>query len=145
MVNLGPLAAEIGPVGWGTLANFSGFRVLAALLHGTAVVGVNQALWRRTVGAIYIRQGGHHVGHWPHSSINVKCEYDIRRINMSCTTITVCLQYPVTRNITTEAWYHSSLADFVYTVSKKQATTILSITSRNVDRFSNFFHQHIRW
>jgi len=33
MVNVGPLAAEIGPVVWGTPANFNGFRVLAALLH----------------------------------------------------------------------------------------------------------------
>jgi len=34
MVNFGPLAAEIGPVVWGTPANFNGFRVLTALLHG---------------------------------------------------------------------------------------------------------------
>jgi len=34
MVNFGPLAAEIDPVVWGTPANFNGFRVLAALLHG---------------------------------------------------------------------------------------------------------------
>jgi len=26
-------------------ANFNGFRVLAALLHGTVVVGVSQTLW----------------------------------------------------------------------------------------------------
>jgi len=32
---LGPLAAEIDPVVCGTPANFNGFRVLAALLHGT--------------------------------------------------------------------------------------------------------------
>ena len=38
MVNLGPLAAEIGPVVWGTTANFNGFRVLAALLHGTGAL-----------------------------------------------------------------------------------------------------------
>jgi len=37
MVNFGPLTAEIGPVVWGTAANFNGFRVLAALLHGTLV------------------------------------------------------------------------------------------------------------
>jgi len=37
MVNFGPLVAEIGPVVWGTPANFSGFRVFAALLHGTPV------------------------------------------------------------------------------------------------------------
>ena len=35
MANVGPLAAEIDPVVWGTPANFNGFRVLAALLHGT--------------------------------------------------------------------------------------------------------------
>jgi len=34
MVNFGPLPAEIGPVVWGTTANFNGFRVLATLLHG---------------------------------------------------------------------------------------------------------------
>ena len=34
MVNFGLLAAEIGPIVWGTPANFNGFRVLAALLHG---------------------------------------------------------------------------------------------------------------
>jgi len=42
MVNFGPLAAEIGPVVWGTPANFNEFRVLAALLHGIVVVGVSQ-------------------------------------------------------------------------------------------------------
>jgi len=34
MVNFGLLAAEIGWPVWGTPANFNGFRVLAALLHG---------------------------------------------------------------------------------------------------------------
>jgi len=46
MVNFGPLAAEIGPVVSDTPANFNGFRVLAALLHGTLVVGVSQTLRR---------------------------------------------------------------------------------------------------
>jgi len=46
MVNVGPLAAEIGPIVWGTPANFNGFRVLAALLHGTPVLGVSQTLRR---------------------------------------------------------------------------------------------------
>jgi len=44
MVNLGLLAAEIDPVVWGTAANFNGLCVLAALLHGTPVLGVNQTL-----------------------------------------------------------------------------------------------------
>ena len=37
MVNFGPLAPEMGPVVWGTPADFNGFCVLAALLHGTPV------------------------------------------------------------------------------------------------------------
>jgi len=57
MVNFGPLVAEIVSLVWGTPANFNGFgfRVLAALLHRTLVVGVSQTL----------RQGGHHIGHRP--------------------------------------------------------------------------------
>ena len=42
MVNVGPLAAEILSLVWGTPGNFNGFGVLAALLHGTLVVGVSQ-------------------------------------------------------------------------------------------------------
>ena len=44
MVNFGPLTAEIGSGVLGTSANFNGFRVLTALLHGTVVVGVSQTL-----------------------------------------------------------------------------------------------------
>ena len=54
------IAAEIGPVVWGTPANFYRFRVLAALVHGTLVVGVSQTAALNT----YIRQGDHHVEHW---------------------------------------------------------------------------------
>jgi len=45
MVNFGLLAAEIVSLVWGTPGNFNGFRILAALLHGTlvvVVVGVSQ-------------------------------------------------------------------------------------------------------
>ena len=44
MVNFDPLAAEMGPVVWGTPAFLKGFRVLAALLQGALVVGVSQTL-----------------------------------------------------------------------------------------------------
>jgi len=44
MVNFGPLAAEIVSLVWGTPVNFKGFRVLAALLYGTLVVGVSQTV-----------------------------------------------------------------------------------------------------
>ena len=46
MVNVGPLAAEIGWRVWGTPVNLNGFRVLAALLHYIRVVGVSQSLRR---------------------------------------------------------------------------------------------------
>jgi len=39
---LRPLVAEIDLPVWGTPANFNGFRVLAALLHGSKVVGISQ-------------------------------------------------------------------------------------------------------
>jgi len=56
MVNFGPVAAEVGPVVWGTPANFNGFGVLAALLHGTPVVGVSLSsswLYTATKNIIY--------------------------------------------------------------------------------------------
>jgi len=65
MVNFGLLAVEIRCRVWGTPANFSRICVLAALLHDTLVVDVSQTLCHWTVGATYIWQGGHHIGHWP--------------------------------------------------------------------------------
>jgi len=61
MATFGSLTAEIDLRVWGTPANFNGFRVLAASVHG---LGVSQTLRRWTEGATYIRQGGYHVGHW---------------------------------------------------------------------------------
>ena len=62
MSDYGPLTAEVGLPVWGTLANFNRFCILAALLHGTLVVGISQTLRHWTEGATYIWQG---VGHWP--------------------------------------------------------------------------------
>ena len=59
MVNFVPLAAEICWRVWDTPANFNGFCVLAAFLHGTLVLGVSHTLQRWTEGATCIRQGGH--------------------------------------------------------------------------------------
>jgi len=83
-VNFDLLAAEICWRVWGTPENFNGFCVLAALLHGTLVLGVSQTLRHWTDSATYIRQGGHHIGHWPtflvvcwvsrESAICVDCE-----------------------------------------------------------------------
>ena len=44
MVNFNPLAAEIGPVVWGTPANFNGFRVLPSLLQRRRSPEANQTL-----------------------------------------------------------------------------------------------------
>jgi len=65
MVNFGILASQIVSLVWGTPANFNGFRFLAALLHGTQVLGVSKTFRCWTEGATYIRQGGHHIEHWP--------------------------------------------------------------------------------
>jgi len=43
---LGPLAAEINLVVWGTPANFNGLHVLAVLLQGILVVRISQTLRR---------------------------------------------------------------------------------------------------
>jgi len=45
-VNFGLLEAEIVSLVWGTPANVNRFRVFAALLHSTLVVGVSQTLRR---------------------------------------------------------------------------------------------------
>jgi len=42
MANFSPLVAEIVLLVCGTPANFNGFRFLAALLHGSLVVGVSK-------------------------------------------------------------------------------------------------------
>jgi len=44
IANFGPLAAEIGPVVWGTPANFNGFRVLASFLQRHRSTEANQTL-----------------------------------------------------------------------------------------------------
>jgi len=60
---LSPLTAEICWRVWSTPTNFNGFRVF--LLHSTLVMGVSQTLRHWIEGATYIKQVGHHVGHWP--------------------------------------------------------------------------------
>ena len=46
MANFGLLTTEICWRVWGSPANFNGFRILAALLHGALVVGISQTLRR---------------------------------------------------------------------------------------------------
>ena len=79
MVNFGLLAAEIVSLVWGTPANFSRFCVLAALLHGTLVVGVSQTLRRWTETQPIFGRAAITLGIGPHSSINLSfsCQMSI--------------------------------------------------------------------
>jgi len=69
MVNFGPLAAEIGSVVWGTPPNVNGFRVLAALLHGTLVVGVSQTCGVEQRAPPIFGRAAIMLGIGPHSSL----------------------------------------------------------------------------
>ena len=71
MVNFRPLAPEIRWWVWGTPANFNGFFVLAALLHGTLVVGVSQTLRRWTVVPPIFGWAATTLGIGPHSSFKI--------------------------------------------------------------------------
>jgi len=51
-------------------ANFNGFHVLPALLHGTLVVGISQTSWRWTEGATYFGRAAITFGIGPHCSYN---------------------------------------------------------------------------
>ena len=64
MVNFGPLAAEIVTLVWGTPGNFSGFRILAALLY---IKG----------GKVYVRSYVRNGGRGQLSSERRHDEYDV--------------------------------------------------------------------
>jgi len=68
MVNFGPLVTDIGSLVWGTPANFNEFRVLAALLHGTLVVGVSQTLSVEQKAPPIFGRAAITLGIGPHSS-----------------------------------------------------------------------------
>jgi len=72
MVNFGPLAAEIVSLVWGTPANFNGFRVLAALLHGILVVGAKLCGVEQRAPPIFGR-ATITLGIGPHSSLLYFC------------------------------------------------------------------------
>jgi len=73
MVNFGPLAAEILSLVWGTPGTFNGFRILAALLYGTLVVGVTQTAALNRGRHLY---SAGRPSRWALSHISsYKCEY----------------------------------------------------------------------
>ena len=69
MVNFGLLAAEIVSLVWGTPANFNGFCILAALLHGILAVGVSQTLGVEQRAPPIFGRATITLGIGPHSSI----------------------------------------------------------------------------
>jgi len=100
MVNFGPLAADIVSLVWGTPANFNGFRLLAALLHGTPA-----KLWDVEQRVpLYIRQGGHHLGHWPTFLVN-----DSTIIASPMTRITSSISIPYCRH------FHAGMCTWLLT------------------------------
>ena len=71
-VHMSPQYGELRPTsGWDRLTSLGHpckFQLVSRLSSVTArnlVEGVSQPLRRWTEGATYIRQGDHHVGHWP--------------------------------------------------------------------------------
>ena len=86
MVNFGPLAAEIISLVWGTPGNFNGFRVLAALLVGTPVLGISQTLWRWTEGATYIWRAAITLGIGPHfsCSCHTALQHTLSSFQLAC-------------------------------------------------------------
>jgi len=68
MLNFDPLASEVGSLVWDTPANFNGFRVLAALLHGTLVVGVSQLCGVEQRAPPILDRAAITLGIGPHSS-----------------------------------------------------------------------------
>ena len=90
MVNFGPLTAEIDWRVWGTPSYFNGYHILATLLHGTLLVGVSQTLQHWTEGATYIRQGDHHVGHWPTILVGIILHYSLFLYVCFCCVTVLC-------------------------------------------------------
>jgi len=75
MVNFGPLTAEICWRVCGTPANFNGFRVLAALLHGTPVVGSAKRCGVEQMAPPVFGRAAITLGIGPRSSFEFFCTY----------------------------------------------------------------------
>ena len=79
LLHMYPQYGELRPTsGWDRLTSLGypcKFQLVSRLGSVTArhlVVGVSQTLRRWTEGATYIRQGDHHVGHWPTFLVKIK-------------------------------------------------------------------------
>ena len=87
MVNFGLLTAEIRWRVWDTPANFNGFHVLAALLHGTLVVDVTKLCDVEQRAPPIFGKATITLGIGPHSSLHLDYSYccgNIRKRYYSC-------------------------------------------------------------
>jgi len=114
VLHMSPQYGELRPTsGWdrsGSLRHPSKFRHVSRLGSITArhlVVGISQTLQRWTEGATYVRQGDHHVGHWPTFYFSIFCprrgaKYYMYHL-LSCSHKKICnwifKQYSVTAQI----------------------------------------------
>jgi len=96
VLHMSPQYGELRPTsGWDWLTSLGHsckFQLVSHLGSVTArhlVVGVSQTLRRWTEGATYIRQGNHHIGHWP--TFLVFYLLRLRRYKAKCVK-TRCLQ-----------------------------------------------------
>jgi len=130
MVNFGPLATEICWRVWITPANFNGFHVLVALLHGILVEGVSQPYQRWTEGATYIWQGGHHVGHWPTFLVipDSCCCFVIGCLYFSLRMIVFC--QPYNKAINTSCHVVCRLLDYRQKYCKSLSGIFVSLSSK---------------
>jgi len=84
-VNFGLLAAEIVSLVWGTPANFNGFRVLAALLHGNLVLGVAKLCGVEQRALPIFGRAAITLGIGPHSSVySAACDCALTDIYVLC-------------------------------------------------------------
>jgi len=94
MVNFGLLAAEILSLVWDTTANFNGFRVLAALLHGTVGASAKLCGFEQRAPPVFGR-AAITLGIGPHSSCFYEAASAVEFGNCStCLSTAVCRGVP---------------------------------------------------
>jgi len=66
LLHMSPQYVELWPTsGWDRFTSLGHRIQRLPLLHGSHVVSVSHTLRCWTQGGTYVRQGDHHVGHWP--------------------------------------------------------------------------------
>jgi len=77
-------------------------------------VGVSQTLQRSTEGATYIRQGGHHVGHWPTVVVSIRFTVSVEPIHCFSPSNS-CVGLPLSPSITRSHFFNPCLQHVLHT------------------------------